>query len=92
MNDNDALSFKVRYLLLENFGMLGNEKFTNLTNAKKGFLLSKIFGLESDTSAEKIRQSLSNTIDFKTESNLKQLAEIIDEIVKIKKVNSTKKK
>lgn len=91
-NDINALSFKVRYLLLESFGMLENEKFAKLTNAKKGFILSKIFGLESETSAEKIRQSLSNTIDFKTESNLKQLAEIIDEIKKIKKVNPSKKK
>ena len=88
----NALPMKVRYLLLEKFGMFEDSKYKTLTNAKKGMLLSKIFGLDSNTSAENIRQSLSNTNGFKTDENKSILNNIVAEIDKYKQIKTKKLK
>lgn len=88
----NVLSFKVRYLLLEKFGMLENNKFSQLSNTRKGLFLSKIFGLDSISTPENIRQKLSGAKDYNTPENIEKLSKTIDEINNYTQPRGGKKK
>lgn len=75
-------SFKQKYLLLREFGMLESSQFENLTAVKK----SKLFGILFNMESEGIRQDLSKVNDFIHEGNNKEeLQKLLTEINQYKK-------
>ena len=80
-------TFKQKYLLLEKFGMLENEKFSSLNNTKKAELLSIILDLQP----EPIRQDLSYTSEFIKQDDNKEKLLILENRINNAKAKKVKK-